>query len=280
MAVKTGNGENKMTDNQVVSTSNNNQSTDKVLAIIELLCYSQEPLRLIDIANRLHFNTSTALRFLNSLEQNVYIFKDKETLRYRMTYKICGLASQVSSSTDLIQIASQPIKELSTELRECVCLAVEENYSIIYIYVSDGPGQILRTTQRIGKKAPMHCTGVGKMILSDFSDDKIEEVIALKGLTKYTENTLCTPEALYAELRTIRQQGYAYDNQECEMGARCIAFPIRDYSGHIIASLSVTGPLGRMTDEFISVNFSKISEIVQKISYQFGFQPEIQPINS
>lgn len=261
-------------DNQTISTSNNNQSTDKVLAIIELLCYSQEPLRLIDIANKLNFNTSTALRFLNSLEQNGYVYKDKETLKYHMTYKICGLASQVSSNTDLIQIASQPIKELSTELRECVCLAIEENYSIIYIYVSDGPGQILRTTQRIGKKAPMHCTGVGKMILSDFTKDKIEDVIAKKGLTKYTENTLCTPEALYKELQTIKEQGYAYDNQECEMGARCIAFPIRNYSGHIIAALSVTGPLGRMTDEFISANFNRIYQIVENISYQFGYQPD------
>ena len=70
-----------------------NQSTDKVLAIIELLSYSKEPMRLIDIANQLHYNTSTTLRFLNSLERNGYVYKDRETLKYQMTYKLCGLAS-------------------------------------------------------------------------------------------------------------------------------------------------------------------------------------------
>ena len=253
---------------------NNNQSTDKVLAILELLSHSSEPLRLIDIAHRLNFNSSTALRFLNSLEQNGYVHKDKETLKYRMTYKICGLASHVSSSTDLVMIASQPLRDLSALLRECACLAVEQDYSIIYIYVSDGPGQILRTTQRIGKEAPMHCTGIGKMILSDFPEERIDEMIARRGLTKYTEHTLITKEQLMEELQAIRSRGYAYDNEECELGARCIAVPIRNYSGHVIASISVTGPTGRMTDAFIQANLPRILSTANEISYQFGYQPD------
>ena len=80
--------------------SNTNQSTDKVLAILELLSCSEIPLRLIDIATELNLNTSTALRFLNSLEQNGYIYKDKQTLKYHMTFKLCGLASHISSHTD------------------------------------------------------------------------------------------------------------------------------------------------------------------------------------
>ena len=73
------------------------------------------------------------------------------------------------------------------------------------------------------------------------------------------------------ELQLIRKRGYAYDNEECELGARCIAFPLRDYSGKIIAALSVTGPLGRMTDEFINSSFRTILETVQDISYQLGY---------
>lgn len=260
-------------DHSAQAPTNNNQSTDKVLAILELLSYSTEPLRLIDIAHRLKFNSSTALRFLNSLEQNGYVYKDKETLKYRMTYKICGLASHVSSNTDLVMVASQPIKELSTRLRECVCLAIEQDYSIIYIYVSDGPGQILRTTQRIGKEAPMHCTGIGKMILSDFPSDRVDEMITQKGLTKYTDHTLVTREQLQKELDLIRIQGYSCDNEECELGARCVALPIRNYSGQIIASISVTGPTGRITDQFIQENLSAIKEVADEISYQFGYQP-------
>ena len=104
-----------------------NQSTDKVLAIIELLSYSKEPMRLIDIANQLHYNTSTTLRFLNSLERNGYVYKDRETLKYQMTYKLCGLASYISNRTGIVEIASLPMKQLSTSLGECVCLAVEQD---------------------------------------------------------------------------------------------------------------------------------------------------------
>ena len=250
-----------------------NQSSDKVLAILELISYSDEPLRLIDIANRLGYNTSTALRFLNSLEQNNYVYKDQETLKYRMTFKICDLASHVSKNNDLVVIASQPVKELSSKLGECVCLAIEQDYSVVYIYVSDGPGQILRTTQRIGKEAPMHCTGVGKMILSDYPMEKIDAVIDEKGLTHFTEYTLDTREKLLKELDMIKELDYAYDNQECELGARCIALPIRDYSGHIIASISVTGPLARLTDSFIHDNYSLIRKTADEISFQFGYQP-------
>ncbi len=119
----------------------------------------------------------------------------------------------------------------------------------------------------------MHCTGVGKLILSDFPEEKIDEMISRKGLAKYTEYTIVTKEHLMQELDTIRKQGYAYDNQECELGARCIALPINDYSGHVIASISVTGPVGRMTDEFIQKNLPVISGVAKEISYQFGFQP-------
>lgn len=251
-----------------------NQSSDKVLKILELISYSDEPLRLIDISSRLGFNTSTTLRFLNSLEQNGYIYKDKETFKYRMTFKICDLASHVSKNNDLVVIASQPIKELSSKLGECVCLAIEQNNSIVYIYVSDGPGQILRTTQRIGKEAPLHCTGVGKIILSDFPSEKIDMVIQEKGLTSFTEYTLDTKEKLLKELETIRAQDFAYDNQECELGARCLALPIRDYSGHVIAGISVTGPVARVTDQFIHDNFALIRKTADEISYQFGFQPQ------
>ena len=248
-----------------------NQSTDKVLAIIELLSCSKEPMRLIDISNQLNYNTSTTLRFLNSLERNGYVYKDRETLNYQMTYKLCGLASHISNRTGIVEIASGPMKQLSTNLGECVCLAVEQDYTVVYVHVADGPGQMLRTTQRIGSQAPMHCTGVGKVILSEFPESRIDEMIRLKGLTRYTSNTLVTKEMLLNELQLIRKRGYGYDNEECELGARCIAFPLRDYSGKIIAALSVTGPLGRMTDDFINSCFRTILETVQDISYQLGY---------
>lgn len=261
--------------NSDISTNrftNNNQSTDKVLAIMELLSFSNEPLRLLDIANELNYNSSTALRFLNSLEQNGYVYKNPDTLKYQMTYKLCGLANHISSNSDLVGMASGPIKSLSMELGECVCLAIEQDYSVIYIYVADGPGQMLRTTHRIGYQAPMHCTGVGKVLLSDFPQYRLEEFFAAKELTSYTCNTITTKDGLLKELENIRRLGYAYDNEECELGARCISFPIRNYTNGIIASMSVTGPAARMSDEYISDRMQTMLETATSISGKLGYR--------
>ena len=110
------------------------------------------------------------------------------------------------------------------------------------------------------------------MILSDYSPEKVDSIIAQKGLAPFTEYTLDTREKLLAELALIKKNDFAYDNQECELGARCIALPIRDYSGPIIASISVTGPISRMTDQFIQDNYPLIRKTADEISYQFGYQ--------
>lgn len=96
-------------------------------------------------------------------------------------------------------------------------------------------------------------------------------MISRHGMIRYTDHTLTTKESLLEELERIRQRGYAYDNEECEIGARCIAFPLRDYSGKIVASLSVTGPASRITDEFINTNFHVIQDTVREISYRLGY---------
>lgn len=258
-------------DNVQNTNTPNNQSANKALAIIEFLSYSKEPLRLADIAAGLEYNPSTALRFLNSLESAGYIYKDPDSLKYQMTFKICALAYQISLNSGLVEISTKPMKELSAHLRECVCLAVAQNDMVVYLFSADGPYTMLKTTQRIGNTSPMHCTGVGKIILSEFSIEDIDKVISRVGMPRYTDHTLTTKEALLEELELIRRRGYAYDNEECEIGARCIAFPIRDYTGKIIASLSVTGPVIRITDEFIDKNFRIIQDTVNEISYRMGY---------
>ena len=99
----------------------------------------------------------------------------------------------------------------------------------------------------LGLMNAMHCTGNGKLILQQYSDDQLNKLIAAKGLTRYTDHTITTKEALLDELEKIRKRGYAIDNEECEIGARCVACPICDYTGNIIAGVSITGPSTRIT---------------------------------
>ena len=152
--------------------------------------------------------------------------------------------------------------ELSEKCGESACLAIEQDMMVIYIDVIEGPDSILKVMQRIGKSAPLHCTGVGKVLLLNYEEKKIDELISSKGLPAFTQNTITSKEKLFLELDKIRDCGYSLDNEECEIGARCISTPILDYTGKIIASISLTGPVSRMTMKRIST----IKDIIKKTS--------------
>lgn len=249
-----------------------NQSAEKVLNIIEILSKQNESVRLQDLAKKLDMNASTTLRFLTTLQNKGYVAQEKETLRYYLTFKICSIANNVSSHISLRDIAINYLKELSNIFLEPVNLCIEEDMVVVYIDVVNGSNQGLRTMQRIGNVAPMHCTGVGKLMLLNYDNRQIDKLIIKKGLQPFTDFTITTKEALLTELAIIKKQGYAYDNEECEAGVRCIAMPVKDYSGKTVAAISVSGPTFRMTDEYINSKLHYLFEAAMQISMHLGYE--------
>ena len=140
---------------------------------------------------------------------------------------------------------------------------------LVYTDVVDGPDNMLRIMQRIGKKAPLHSTGIGKLLLLNYSNKQLNELIATKGLTALTPNTLVSREALVERLEQIRRQGYALDDEECELGARCVAAPVRDYTG-----ISISGPVSRLTKEHIQVIIPVVQEVADKISKLLAYSTQ------
>lgn len=249
-----------------------NQSGEKLLNVLEFIILKGEPQRLQDVAGELGMNKSTALRFLKTLVNAGYIDQDPETSKYAATYKICALANKVDLYTELRKIARPYLEQLAKIFGESVNMAVEDKMTSVYVDVIRGSSQSLVTVQKIGNAAPMHCTGNGKVLLLNYSDQDLERLIRVKGLTKYTEYTLTTKEALKEELTKIRERGYAYDEQERELGARCLAFPIYGDKGKVIAGMSVTGPQNRMTDEMLLPKLEAFREITMEISHRLGYQ--------
>ncbi|QHQ59636.1 helix-turn-helix domain-containing protein [Anaerocolumna sedimenticola] len=249
-----------------------NQSSEKMLVILEYLANQREPVRLLDISKELGVNVSTVLRFVTALVNKGYAAQDEETSRYYLTYKICALANRVSVKIDIRTIAKPYMEELSKIFGESVCLAVEDNEMVVYIEVVEGSGQILRITQRIGNVAPMHCTGIGKLLLMNYSEAELDHLIQVKGLTRFTDHTLTSKWQLKEEIESIRQRGYAYDDEECERGARCVAAPVYDTSGKVIAGISITGPANRLTDTFIKPRIPSLLQMVESISRKMGYK--------
>lgn len=255
------------------SSSTRNLSAMKLLDILEFFTeQNNKPLRLQDIAQGLSMNSSTVLRFLSSLVEYGYVQQNPETLRYRLTMRICALASKVSASVNLTEVAQPFMRRVRDVFHESVCLGILQSNHVVYIDVLSGPDNILRSTQRIGNNAPVHCTGIGKVLLLNYNDAEIGNILDREGMRVFTKNTLSTPEQLLAEIGTVRQQGYAFDNEECEEGVRCVAVPIRDYTQKVIAGLSVTGTIFRLTPGRIELLLPFLMEQADSFSKELGYK--------
>ncbi len=248
------------------------QSGEKTLSVLEYLVLKQAPVRLLDIAKDLKMTNTTATRYLNTLMDKGYIQQNPATLKYSATFKIVALANHVSNHKDLKMIARPYLERLTREFGESTNIAVEENMSSVYIDVIRDTNSSLMAIQYVGNAAPMHCTGNGKLLLLNYSDEELEQFILKKGLPQFTENTYVTKESLKQELERIRRRGYAYDEEERELGIRCLAFPVFDAQGRIIAGMSVTGPKGRMTDERLNERLDVFREIALEVSKKLGYR--------
>jgi len=157
---------------------------------------------------------------------------------------------------------------------ESAHLVQAERGKIVYIDNVTDATQSLRIRQYIGRTAPMYCTGVGKLFMTEFSEAQMEDYVRDNGLPRLTEYTLCTKEDLLQAVEFSRRYGYALDNQECEIGVRCVAVPVRDFSGKIVAGLSISGPTSRVTDEAISSKLPPLLDIAHRASCELGYSGE------
>jgi len=243
-----------------------NQSVGKALKIIEILAQNGEPMRLMDIAAMVDMPSSTALRMIATLIDFGYIAQDLDTQKYFLTLKFTQIGSLVASKFNLRDIVHPHLLKLTKAYGEASCMAVENLMMVLYVDVVDGADGMLKIMQHIGKQCPLHCTGVGKCLLLNYKEEDIDRLIEEKGLPSYTPNTITTKEGLIQELVEVKRMGYAMDNEECELGARCIACGITDHTGKAVAAISISGPVNRMTPSYVDDISAALKEAAAEIS--------------
>jgi len=250
------------------------QSSDKVFQIIECIAQNTFPVRLQDLSKQVGMTQSTVLRYLNALINSNYVFQEEDTLRYGLTWKVCGLSQNLNSHFGLHSIAGPFVSQLSAQLGLGSCLVVEHNLECMYLDCVDTPHNYSQTLHRIGKSAPLHTTGSGKVLLSSYNDAVIDDYIASKGLIRLTEHTIVTKERLIEELAQIRKQGYGIDEEECEVGLRCVSVPLYCFTGKIYAGLSIFGSTDTLTLDRIETEVLPLLRAAAcTISSRLGYKP-------
>lgn len=255
-------------------TNNGNLSSVKLLKIIEYLCETNSPARLLDISNDTKINVSTVSRFVTTLKQEGFVDQDENTGKYFMTYKICNLANKVSSNLDIRMLAKPYLSLISNSFNSTCNLVVEYDSSAMYLEVVSPSNQVYMPLQRIGSIAPLYCTGAGKLFLTEYDETKLNELYRSRGFEKLTDHTFTDVPSLKKELITIRQSGFAYDKEECELGTICIAVPVYDYTGKIHAAISVNGRAEKMTEEYLKTKLPFMLECADQLSQKLGYIKE------
>jgi DNA-binding IclR family transcriptional regulator len=251
-----------------------NQSLRKALHILEEMTKIQTPARLQDIAHTLKMPQSTLLRFLNTYIDFGYVGQEPNTSCYYLTLKLSELGSRTKDRFPFQRSLAKYVKQIAERFNEAASLCVEHDMRMVYVAAEDGPDRMLKTLRCIGHIAPMHATGVGKLHLMNYSHNRLLELRQKHGFPQYTERTITDLPKLKEEIENIRSQGYALDNEECESGVRCVAAPIRDYTGFVAAAFSLSAPVSRLDPSTIQEIAAYLTSAGLKASRELGWDPE------
>ena len=246
------------------------QSIGKMMGILECFSTVNRHLSLAQVATLSGLPRPTAHRMLSAMKEIGFIEQDARSSSYGLGIRLFELGNIALANMDILREAKPFMDRLSEVSGESSHLGVFNGFEVIVVE-REVPAERQSRGIRPGESSPAHCTGVGKAMLAFQRSEVIEQVIAA-GLKVYT-TTISTPEDLRTELAAIRERGYAIDDSEHQVWVRCVAAPIRNSSGHVFASVSVTGPADRMTDTKIASLAPLVVQTADSISRQIGFEP-------
>ncbi|MDR3435599.1 IclR family transcriptional regulator [Telmatospirillum sp.] len=246
------------------------QSVGRAFSILEQFSGDERALGVTTIANRVGLHKSTCFGLLHTLQRLGYIQQDPETGHYSLGLKAFELGQAYISGQDLRDLTRPFLLQIVEKTMETVHLVVVEGRRAIYIDKVEAPHAMI-ISSRIGQEALLHCTGVGKVLLA-FMSEEDRKAVASEGLKRYTENTITEEGELADHLRRIRQNGYGIDDQERELGLRCVAAPIFNARKQVIAAISVSGPSSRITREKLGELSKMIKQATDEISRKLGYR--------
>jgi DNA-binding IclR family transcriptional regulator len=246
------------------------QVLDRAVSILKAFTFERCELSVSEVGAATGLHKSTAHRILTVLEQNGMIEKNVETVKYHLGIQLFTLGHKAIARLNLRDIARPHLKTLMEETRETVHLALLVDSQIISVEKVEGP-HALHMPSRVGRYIPAHSTALGKAVLSCLEVGQVNRIIKNDPFRRFTPNTVRGMQQLIKELEVTRKRGYAIDDEETEVGLRCVAAPIRDCTGEMIYAISVSGPSPRLVPKRIPLVAKLVVKGAAAISSKLGF---------
>ena len=245
------------------------QVIERMFALMDVLASREEAISLKEISEKTGLHPSTTHRILNDLATGRFVDRSQPG-SYRLGMRLLELGNLVKSRLNVRDAALVPMRDLHKQIQQPVNLSVRQGDEIIYVERAYSERSGMQVVRAIGGRAPLHLTSVGKLFLADDEPMRVRAYATRTGLQGHTKNSLTQLPALERELAKVRQYGVARDNEELELGVRCMAAGIHDDQGKLVAGLSISAPAERLEESWLP----KLQATANSISETLGYRPE------
>jgi DNA-binding IclR family transcriptional regulator len=247
------------------------QVIERMFSLIDVLASREEAVSLKEISEKTGLHPSTTHRILNDLATGRFVDRP-EAGNYRLGMRLLELGNLVKARLNVRDAALSPMRELHKQIQQPVNLSVRQGDEIIYVERAYSERSGMQVVRAIGGRAPLHLTSTGKLFLAADDAQRVRAYATRTGLAGHTKNSITQLPVLERELAKARQYGIARDNEELELGVRCMAAGIYDDQSKLIAGLSISAPADRLDESWLG----KLQATANEISTALGHTPPTQ----
>ncbi len=247
------------------------QSVSHALDLLEQFHDEVYELGVTELSKRLQLHKNNVFRLLATLESRGYIEQNKVTENYRLGLRTLELGQTFVRQLGILRQSRPVLEELVRHCNETSYVAILKDFHIVYLDVVE-TDLTVRVVPRVGTRLPAYCTAAGKVQIAHLVEEELEQYLPTKELKAFTPNTIVDRDELKKHLAGVNEQGYAIDDEELDIGVRCVSAPIRDYTRRIVGAISISGPSMRLSPERIEKELAPMAlKAAEEISLKLGY---------
>jgi len=246
-------------------------TVERTLSILETVAHSTSGLTNSDISRRLKLPKSSASYILRILENRGYLTRETNSGKYRLGLKLMGLTRESATHTDIREVAKPIMESFVKRSNLATHLAVLDNGRAVYVEKVENANSFIKMDIWVGHRLPVHSTAIGKVLLSEMPETEVTAILDLRGMEKKTGKTINNAKRFLKELEKVRTFGFAVDNEENASGVRCVASPIFDAQGKIVAAIGTSDTIIRLDEAHLPKVVESIKKAAAQISNLIGY---------
>jgi DNA-binding IclR family transcriptional regulator len=247
------------------------QSLQRAFAILEEIARNRDGISLADLSRRVGLHNSTTFHLVKTMVSLGYIRQLRDSKRYRIGRPLFALAASALDEVEIVSLATPILEDLSIATGESGHLAVRSGENVVILARTAGAGAF-QMTDRVGVVRPAHCTALGKVLLAALSEAQFDRFLRNADLQPFTPKTIVDPERLRQEIGEVRRNGIAFDDGEFSAEARCVAVPVRDFTGQVAGAIGISAPMWRLSIQSLQEKTQQVRDAAARLSAELGYR--------